>query len=191
MRADVAARKDGGVFRLDRPNDDVGIFFAQRLPDAGERAARADARAETVDPSADLLHDLDRGRCAVDQRVVRVFKLLGDPNAVVLFCHADRGLQTLVNGFADVAVVVDEHQFCAVRFDELAPLLADRVGHDDAHAVALDRADERKTDALIAAGRLHDDRVGAEQTALFGFGHHAVRRAGLDRAADIDALVFD
>ena len=88
-------------------------------------------------------------------------------------------------------MVVDEDKLCAVRLDEFTALLADRVGHDNAHVIALDRADERKTDALIAAGRLHDDGVGADQTALFRLGDHTVRCARFDRAADIDALVFD
>lgn len=61
VRADRPARQDGCVFRLDRPDLELGVLRLEHLADAADRAARAEARAETVDRAADLFEDLGGG----------------------------------------------------------------------------------------------------------------------------------
>ena len=74
--------------------------------------------------------------------------------------------------------------------DKLAAFLADGIGHDDDRTVALDRSDQRKTNALVAAGRLDNDGIRADFAVPLRVFNHLICRARLDRAADIESLKF-
>ena len=76
----------------------------------------------------------------------------------------------------------------AVVPDELPPLLADGVRHDDDRVIALDRADEREPDALVAAGGLDDHGVRVQQPGVFRLLDHVQRGARLDGAAHVQTL---
>lgn len=80
---------------------------------------------------------------------------------------------------------MDDDHLGAIMAHQLAALLGDRIGHDDDGPVALDRADERKADALVAAGRFHDDGVRFQHATRLGVADHIVCRAGLDRTAHV------
>ena len=191
MRADASAGENSGIFRFYGPNADIGVEGLERFTDAAERAAGADAGAEAVDRLADLLHDLKRGMVFMDKRIVRVFKLLGDPNGGILAGHAQRSLEAFLDAGTDITIVVDQDQFCAVAADQLTPFLADTVRHDNTDLVAPDSADERQTDALVAAGGLDNDGILGDLTALFGFADHIVSGARFDAAADVDSFIFN
>ena len=131
------------------------------------------------------LEDVGRG-------VVGVVELLRHPHVLgVGVAHGERCVEALLDGLADIPFVVDEHDLCTVRLAELAALLGDGIGHDDAYLVALDRADERKADALVAARGLYDDAVGMQQAALLGAGDHRGSHARLDGASHLESFEFD
>jgi len=71
--------------------------------------------------------------------------------------------EALGDALADIAVVVHEDDVRPVVTDELAPLLAHGVGHDDDRPVAPHRADERKA-AHIARER--QEKPGTVNTSL-------------------------
>ena len=191
VRADRAARQDGCVFRLDRPDLELGVLRLEHLADAADRATRAEARAETVDRAADLFEDLGGGVVAVHSGVCRVVELAGNEDSRVVFSHFVRNSLAFRDAVADIARIVYQNDFRAVVLHQLAALLGNRVRHDDLDRVALDRAAQRKADALVAAGRLDDDRVRMEQAAALGVLEHVERGARLDRAADIQTFKFD
>ena len=131
------------------------------------------------------------GAFSLNFRIGLVFKLLGNENVRVFVAHFQSECEAFFNAKTDVACVVHEDNFCAVVLHELAAFFADRIRHDDFHFVALDCADERKTNALVAAGRFYDNRVFGEKSAVFSVLNHVKRRAGLDRAADVESFEFD
>ena len=112
--------------------------------------------------------------------VIYVGKLLGNKHLVAFFLHFKRHLQALVNAGADIACVVNKLNLSAVVTDKLAPFLAHRVGHNDNRAVALDRADKRKSDTLVSAGGFYDNAVLVNQALFFSLLNHIQRRARLD-----------
>ena len=67
---------------------------------------------------------------------------------------------------------------------------ADGIRHNNNGAVAANRADKRKADALVSAGRLHDDGIRMNQPALFCVEYHIEGGAGFDRASHIQPFVF-
>ena len=62
-------------------------------------------------------------------------------------------------------------------------------GSDDG-AVSLHSPHEGKTDALIAAGGFHDDRVGFYHSFFFRLADHIVGRSCLDGAAHVQTFKF-
>ena len=156
MSADRSSREDRGVLWLDGPDFYAGVLRLKDFADAAESPARSDSRAEAVDGLGRLLHDLERSSVAVRCRVCRVGELLGNKDLRVLLRHALGDGAALRDCVADVARVMDEYHLGAVVPHELAPLLANAVGHDDHRLVALHRSDEGEADSLVAARRLHD-----------------------------------
>ena len=138
-----------------------------------------------------LLHDLERGSVAVRRGVCGVGKLLGDKDLRVLLRHALGYGAALRDGVAYVARVMDEYHLGAVVPHELAPLLADAVGHDDHRLVALHRSYEGEANSLVAARRLHDYGIRPEKPARLGVAYHVVGGARLDGAADVQRLELD
>ena len=138
--ADGTARQDGGLFGLNGPNFNVGIFFAQHLPHAGDGAAGADARAKAVDGGADLFKDFASRSVAVGFRVVGVDKLLRDVDVWVFgraaLCH----FQTLCDTLSNITVIMHQDHLGAVLRNQLAPLFTHRVGHDNLDPVSTDGA---------------------------------------------------
>ena len=85
---------------------------------------------------------------------------------------------------------MNQDHFCAVMFDELAAFFADGIRHDDDCLIAADSTDECEADALIAAGRLNDNRIRFDPAFLFSFQDHVVSGSGFDGTADIESFKF-
>ena len=141
-----------------------------------------------MDRAADLLQNLLRSVADVRIFVVRVGKLLRDKDLGVSLTHAQGGLQTFFDALADVAVVMHKAHFRSVVVHELAPLETHRVRHDDDRFVTLDGADQRKADALVAAGGLHDHGVRAQKPGFLSLLDHVERRAAFDGAAHVQGF---
>jgi hypothetical protein len=72
-----------------------------------------------------------------------------------------------------------------------APLDAERLRHGHHKRVSLGRADHRKTDAGIAAGRFDYGLAGFELSGFFGRLDHAERQAVLHRAERVEGFNLD
>ena len=86
---------------------------------------------------------------------------------------------------------MDEDDFGAVMAHQLAALLADRIRHDDDGLIAANSTDECEADALVAAGRLDDDGIRADQAFFLCFSDHIVRCTRFNRATDVQSFKFD
>ena len=75
-----------------------------------------------MDVAAGVLGDLERGVVAVGAHVVDVLKLLGHIDVRVFGGHAVGDFYALVDGLADVALVVDDNHLGAVMVHQLATL---------------------------------------------------------------------
>ena len=78
MRPGRAARKHGGIRRLDCHNLHPRLFALQILAHAGNRTARAHAGHENIHAAVRILPDFRAGGLAVRIRVGGVGKLAGD-----------------------------------------------------------------------------------------------------------------
>ena len=167
------------------------IFAFQHLADAGYRTAGADTAAKAVYRLARLLQNFNGGVHQMCLRVCRVFKLPRNKDMRVLPRHLLGARGTCADALADVAIVVHQNDLSAVVPYNLAALLADRIRHNDYRAVAAHGTNQRKSDTLIAAGRLDDNAVLVQETGALSCENHIVCRAGLYRPADVDSLKFD
>ena len=104
--------------------------------------------------------------------------------------HAQSGLETFINACADVAVIVNENDFCAIMTNQFAAFFADRVRHNDNCPITAYSADECQADALVAACRLHNDGILVEQSLVFCVCNHVKSRAGFDGTADVQTFKF-
>ena len=118
MGSDSSSGENRRVFRLDRPDFDAGVHRLQRLADAGERAAGANAGTEAVNRSGDLFHDFQGGVVAVRLGIVRIRKLLRNKHARIVLFHLQRHFQAGGDTFADIAVIMYQNHFRAVVLHE-------------------------------------------------------------------------
>ena len=162
----------------------AGIGLAQRLAGTHQRAARAEAGDERVDPAAEGVDDLGARRAVVRVGVRRVG---------VLERHVDVGVG--VGQLArqrDGAVGAE----LARRPDDLGAVHAQRVGalgrrrlrHHGAQRVAADAADHGQGDAGVAARRLQHHLARLELPVGLGRLDHGARDAILDRAGRVHHL---
>ena len=191
MRSDASAGEDGSVLWFHRPDQRIGICFLKCLADAGYCSACSDAGAETVDLTSRLREDLPCGLRILSLNIGRILELLRNKHLTVLRCQLFSLDPAVIDTFADVSVVVDEYYFRTIMLNELTPLDADRIRHDDDRAVSSDGTDEGKSYALVAAGGFHDYAVRMKPALLLCAEDHVVCRARLDGTSDIKAFVFD
>lgn len=188
--ADGTAGEDRRMFRLDSPNFHLGILGFQHFAYAGYGAAGADTGTEAVDGAGYLFEYFKGGMVPVCLCVVRILKLLGDIDFGIFPFHAQRCLEAFFDAGADIPRVVDKDHFRPVVVHQFATLFADRIRHDDDRAVSFHSSHEGKPDALIAAGRLHDDRIGFYLSFPFRFADHIVGRSCFYGAAHVQSLKF-
>ena len=123
-------------------------------------------------------------------KIVGVLELLRDVDLRVVFGHFVSERDAACDAFADIAFVVHHDDFRAVLSDEFMAFVRDRIRHDQHRFVALHRADERESNALIATGRLNDDGIGTDDPLRFGPFDHLERSARLDRTAHIQPFIL-
>ena len=122
--------------------------------------------------------------------IVGVGELFGDEHLGVLLLHPQGGVHALCDAGANVAIVVDEPDFRPVVLHELLALLAHRVRHDQDGVIPADCPHQRQADALVAAGGLNDDGVGADEAVLLRLVDHVQSGAGLDGTTHVQPLVL-
>ena len=159
MGPNRAAGKDCRILRLYCPDGDAWVEGFQCLADSGDGSAGSDAGTEPVNGACHLLQNLKPCVVAVDHGVGLVLKLLRHEHLWILFGHTAGGLDAFINTIADIAGIVYQNHPGSVMLYQKTPLLADRVGHDNHRLISLHRTYQCKTDALVAAGGLHNDRV--------------------------------
>ena len=161
-----------------------GEAFAHVAPDAGKRAAGADADHHRIDIAAHLAKDLGRGRRLVGGGVCRIGELVGVEGARRPFGNRQREVLVVIRvALADVGAG-DDH-LGAERAGVQDLLARHLVGHDEDGAVALARGDQGKPDAGVAGGRLDDRAALLQAPVRLGGVDHSARRPVLDRAARV------
>ena len=94
-------------------------------------------------------------------------------------------LQTFIDTFTNVVIIVDQYQFCAIVIDQLAPFFTDRIRHDDDRPITLYSSYQSKSDALISTGRLDDDRVLINDALFLCVADHIISGSRFDRTAHV------
>ena len=118
-------------------------------------------------------------------RVCRINKLLRYKNVRIFFCHSHSSLQTFIDTFTNVVIIVDQYQFCTIVIDQLAPFFTDRIRHDNDRPIPLYSSYQSKTDALISTGRLDDDRVLINDALFLCVADHIISGSRFDRTAHV------
>ena len=172
------------IGRLDRHDLDPGLAALERLTDAGDRAAGADAADEDVHLAFGVLPDLKRRGATMDLRVGRVLELLGHK---VLAAGAG-DVFGMANGTRHAVGSRREHEFSAEGLEHPPPLEAHALRHRDAELVATGRADIGQPDAGVAAGGLDNDRVWADPAVPLGRVDHRAGDPVLDAPERIHIL---
>ena len=143
-----------------------------------------------VDAALHLLPDFRRGAGLVRKRVGRIGELIDIDGARGLGRDA-LGEVLVIGGMALAHVGAGHHDFGPHRLEMEHLLAAHLVRNDQDEAVALERRDERKAEAGIARGRLHQRAAGPQPAVALERGDHGERRAILDRAARVLSLQLD
>jgi hypothetical protein len=104
-----------------------------------------------MDRAGYLGDDLGRRGTAMRFRVGGVLELVRHPISVLgdqCLSHSNCASHTLL--------ARGKHQFCAKGLEQLSPLDAHRIGHNQDDTVPFGRADHSQANAGIAAGRFDD-----------------------------------
>ena len=149
-----AAGEHRRVGRLHGDRAEARLALGEHLGDAGDRAARADARDQHVDLAVGVGPDLLGGGAAGGPRGWPGSGTAGARRRPSIW---DGDLLGLGDRAAHALGARGQHQLGAVGAQQRAPLDAHRLGHREDAAVALGRADERQRDAGVARRGLHDD----------------------------------
>lgn len=191
VRSYRTSREDGGVLRFSDPDGDIGECFFEDLADPGDGASCAESSTEAIDRRVDVAQDLLSGGGLVRLEIVGVLKLLRDVYAWIVRGHFSSYRDAAIDTLADVAFIMNEYHFSSVLRYKGMSLARDGIRHDQDRFIAFYCADERKADALVAAGRFDDDGIFTKEPTLFGTCDHLHCCAGLDRPTNIESLVFD
>ena len=183
----------GSVARVHRPlgvgadDRDLGLHPLEVAPDAGDRAAGADAGDEHVDLAVGLGPDLRAGDQLVGLGVdlVEVLVRLEGAGDLAREPFRDRvvGLRGLPGDRGR-----GDHHLGPVGAQQRDLLGAHLVGHHEDAAVPADRGGDREAVPGVARGRLDDRAARAEQAAPLGVFDHPDPDPILDRAAGVEHL---
>ena len=144
-------------------------------------------RHQNIHLAVRVVPDFLRRGLAMDFRIGRIFKLLGNPGI-------GRFLGQLLgagNGAFHAFGAGRQNQLRAEHRQQRAALQRHRFGHRQNQFVTFGRRDERQRDAGVAAGRLDDDGVLFEHAALFGVLDHGHADAVLDAAERIEKFALE
>ena len=123
--------------------------------------------------------------------VGRVGELLRHKDLRILRRHTLCRRNAFGDAVANVAGVVDKHDFGAVVADKEAAFGADGVRHDDDGLVAANGTDQSQAYSLVAARRLDDDGVFMNQAFLLGGTNPSVCGPCFNGSADVKPLELD
>ena len=98
---------------------------------------------------------------AVNCRIVRIDKLLGNKYPGIFLLHLGCDLHTLCDTCADIPFVMHQHQLRAIMGNQFPPLFTDRIRHNDAHLIPFYRPHQGDPNPLVAAGGLHQNSIRA------------------------------
>ena len=184
MRSQLAAGQHGGAARLDSDDVQVRVAPAQVLADAGDGAARPDARHEHVHTTVERARDLGTGPAPVRLGIGRVGELVGQEH-VLARRHRACGVDRLVHA----AERLGELDAGPIEPQQRLALAAHPVRKRQDQVVALGRAHERERDAGVAARRLHDRGAPRLDPPLrLGGLDHRDADSVLDAAARVEGL---
>ncbi len=186
----VAGRKRRRVGRFERMQAPRRGALLQEPPDAHDRAARAHAGDERVgrqSAEAQLPPDLRSRRARVRLDVVLVGELPGEEGSI------RRRRESLPPGGCCRGIrpplSAHERDACAEAADQVDPLLAHPVGHEDAAPGVPERAPDRgEGDAGVAARRLDDRIPRPKGAALVAHAQDVERHPVLDAPGHVEIL---
>jgi hypothetical protein len=180
--------KQRGAERIGDGNLHCAGFFLQARANAGQRAAGADRRDETVDLAIRLLPDFLRRGGDVAVAVGDIVELVC-PDCAAGFAPGDLLGEAAGHFYVIVRVLVGHgrhfDEFGAEQPQRVLLLLALRVGDDDDGAITQRLGDDRQADAGVAGGAFDDDAAGPEQAAPLRVADDEQAGAVLHRLAGI------
>ena len=169
---------------------DFGILFPKEATRPHDRASRSHTGDEGVGPPAvkiELPPDFRPGRRMVGRDIVRIGELAGEKRAGrpegQLLGQADTAQKAAFLG-------ADQADVGAQAADQVDPLRAHPVGHEDGDRMAESPADGRERDAGVPAGRFDDQTSGRQGPAFVGLAENMKGHAVLDAAGHIQVFSF-
>ena len=111
---------------------------------------------------------------AMYHRICRVDKLLRHIHIRILPLHFQRRFQALFNAFANIAIVVNKDNLCAIMPNKFSAFLAHRIWHDNDRFISFYCAHQSQSDSLIPAGRLYNHRILSDKALPFGLRYHII-----------------
>ena len=118
MSTDVSTCKYSRILRLNCPYQHIRILRFQRFADTGDGTACSDSGAETVDFLGSLFKHFKRRVVLVSVDIINIRKLLRYKDVLILFSHFQCCIKALLNTSADIAVIMNQDNFCAVVLNE-------------------------------------------------------------------------
>jgi hypothetical protein len=144
---------------------------------------------ERIEPSgsAPVLPDFRTGRQRMDQRIVRIVKLIGMPR-IGNFARQPVGDAVVTLWRIRWYIGCGDNHLGAIGLEQCDLVFAHLVGQDHDHAVALDCGRDGETDAGVAGRGLDDGAAGLDLVRALGGLNHGHANAVLDAAAGIQHL---
>ena len=179
------------MFRLTGTDPDVRIGALQDLSDPGDRPAGTDARAEGIYGAVYLPQDLQPCVLQMGCHIVRVLELVGNEYLLILPGHLRRQFDTVLDTLADIAGVMNELYLGPVLGYQISAFHADRIRHDNDCLIPFDRPYKGQPDALVAAGRFHNNGILTKLSPFLSLFDHLQGCPRFDRTANVHALILD
>ena len=166
----------------------LGLRCFEHLPDTGDRAA-VPTPATTTSTLPSVSRQISSAVVrTVDLRIGRVSNCCGMKYLAGLLSWISLALA--IAPFIPSAPGV-RTSLRTIGLEQVAALDRHRVGHREDQRIALGRRDERERDPGVAAGRLHDDRVGTQPAVALGRLDHRDADAILDAPGRIERFELD
>ena len=162
MRTRRAAGQHRAVLRLQRDHLQAGLAALQRLADAADGAAGADAGDDDVHLAIGVVPDFFGGAAAMDVRIGRIFELLRDDGIGIFrrqLMGAGDGALHARGGGRQFDLRTQDHQ-------HLAPFQRHAFRHHQDQAIAFGGGDEGQRDAGVARSRLDQRGLARGDDAL-------------------------
>ena len=156
------------------------------MADAGNCAARTNARHKEIHLTVGVCVDFRTGRFKVRFWIRGVDKLSGDKTVRNFFgkrfCFFNRALHAFC--------AFGKHQLRTVCLHQLATFDRHGIRHHDDEAVPAGSGDRCQADPGIAGGRFNDGRPRFEYAALFCIVNHGLGDTVFDRSGRVQVFQF-